>query len=104
MLNRDEREQLRRKLEERLHIKIRPRSIRAIDVNSAQHWQPAMLIEVGKTYRDLEYDAPPDRVVAIYESSTFLVCSQTRGVGAGIPYFFSKEDVRRVEEIPDSAE
>jgi len=101
-MNQDEREQLRRELEKRLHVKIRPRQIRAIDVNSAQHWQPAMTIEVGKTYRDLEFDAPPDLVLAIFESTTFMVCTQTRGVEGGIPYFFSREDVRRVEKWPDS--
>ena len=63
-----------------------------------------MLIEVGKTYRDLEYDAPPDRVLAIFESTTFLVCSQSRGIEGGIPYFFSKEDVRRVEALPETAD
>lgn len=78
--------------------KIRAKRIRAIKVISSYHWQPPLLIEVGKSYRGLEPDSPLDKVIAIFESDSFLVCTEKRGGGTGIPYYFSRTDVRRVFE------
>jgi hypothetical protein len=78
--------------------KIRKKRIRAIKVNSSYHWQPQLLIEVGKSYRELEPDAPMEEVIAIFESDSFLVCTEKRGGGQGIPYYFIREDVRLVIE------
>ncbi|MBU8934484.1 MAG: hypothetical protein KOO62_10820 [candidate division Zixibacteria bacterium] len=76
---------------------IRDRRIRAILVNPASHWQPKMFIEVGHSYGNLEADAPIEKVVGIFESTVFFVCTDSRGAGKGIPYYFSREDIRRVE-------
>ena len=89
-------EQLRRKLEDKLKVTIRPRRIKALRVNSAHHWQPPLYIETGKYCKHLEIDAPPMKVVAIFESMSFLVCTPERGVDSGLPVFFTRSDVRQV--------
>jgi len=99
MLSIDETEELRLRLEKTLGIKIRSRKIRAIHVNSAYHWQPPLFIEVGKFCSDLEKDSPKEEIVAIFESTTFMVCTADRGLHQNLPYFFSKEDVQRVIEM-----
>jgi hypothetical protein len=92
-------DELRRQLEPSLRAPVKPKRIKAIRVNSAQHWQPAMWIEVGKPCSNLERDSSPQQVLAIFESTTFIVCTPGHGVGGGSPYFFSREDVRRVVEM-----
>jgi hypothetical protein len=37
-------------------------------------------------------------VVAIFESVSYLVCTPDRGAGEGLPYFFTRNEVREVEE------
>ena len=91
-------EEIRDYLETLYPGKIRRKHIRAIKVNSSYRWQPQLLIEVGKSYRELEPDAPLDKVIAIFESDSFLVCTEKRGGGKGIPYYFTREDVRRENE------
>ncbi|MCP4686250.1 MAG: hypothetical protein GY867_12495 [bacterium] len=98
MLPPDELEQLRRRLMEAYSLKIRSKRIRAIKLNSSYHWQPPMLIEVGKRCRNLEQDGPVEEVVAIFESTAFLVCTLEHGASEGMPHFFSRQDVRRVFE------
>jgi len=98
MLPPGELESLRISLMETYGLKIRPKRIRAIKVNSAYHWQPPLLIEVGKKCQHLEQDAPSQEIVAIFESTTFLVCTPNHGVGGGMPHFFSRQDVQRVFE------
>lgn len=92
-----EREQIRKYLEDDLDIKVKERLIRAINVNPSQHAQPPLHIVVGEVCAHLEPDAPPEKVLAIFDATTFLVCTETRGAGVGLPYFFAREDVRRVE-------
>ena len=98
MLSQDEFDRLRERLEKSLHAKIKPRRIRAIFVNSAYHWQPPMWVRVDEYCENLEKDAPPEKVIAILESISFLVCTETRGTEESPPYFFAREDVRRVVE------
>lgn len=95
------RPELQRRLEKSLGAKIRPRNIYSITVNPASHQMPKMKIEVGRFHKNLEPEASTAQVLAIFESTTFLVCTQKRGVDNGLPYFFSREDVVRVEEYPD---
>ncbi|MFH2056058.1 MAG: hypothetical protein ABIJ61_08880 [bacterium] len=92
-----DREQIKTYLETDLEIKVKERAIRAIKVNPSQHAQPPLHIVVGKVCAHLEPDAPPEQVLAIFDATTFLVCTATRGAGSGLPYFFAREDVRRVE-------
>ena len=83
---------------------VKEKRIRAITVNPAYRWQPKIRIEVGRYYSNLEPDAPREQVIAIFESASFLVCTPSRGGGRGVPYFFSREDVRQVElENPGEA-
>jgi len=98
-LTRDKIDQLRSYLEEILGITVRSRLIESIDVNSAFHWQPPLHIQVGSRCGNLEKDSPSEEIVAIFESTTFLVCTPRRGAFQGLPYFFSKEDVHRVTEM-----
>ena len=97
MLTPGEIDRARQDLEKRLNIKIRKWHIRALTVFPANRQIPNMRIEVGQIYKNLEPDAPPEEVLAIFESVSFLVCTQNRGIETGLPYFFAREDVRRVE-------
>jgi len=96
MLSDDELSALRDQLQKTLKAKIKSRVIKAIYVNSANHFQPPMWVEVGKRARNLEPDAPSEEVIAIFESVSFMVCTPTRGTAESPPYFFSREDVRRI--------
>lgn len=98
MLPPDELERLRQKLIETYGLKIKPKRIRALRVNSSYRWQPPLHIEVGKTCSDLERDGSPELIVAIFESTAFMVCTKDHGVEAGMPHFFSRQDVRQVIE------
>jgi len=80
-----------------MNSKIRPKKIKAITVNPASHLLPKMHIVVGKEYKNLEPDAGLHKVLAIFEATTFIVCTRDRGVEKGIPFFFAKEDVLAVE-------
>jgi hypothetical protein len=97
MLTDIEYEKVRSYLESVVLGKIRNRRIKAIEVNSRYRQQPRMRIEVGQSYRGLEPGASSQEVVAIFESESFLVCTIERGAGNGLPYYFVREDVRRVE-------
>ena len=97
MLSLEELEQARLKLEKQLNIKIKKWRIKALTVNPANRKIPHMRIEIGQIYKNLEPSALPDQVLAIFESVSFLVCTKKRGIEEGLPYFFAREDVRRVE-------
>ena len=99
MLTKDELDRLRQRLEESMHVRIRAKYIKRLHVNPTHQLLPEMHIEVGKTYRNLEPGAPPEKVIAIFESTVFLVCTRKRGMEKGLPYFFAREDVRLVEEM-----
>ncbi len=101
MLNRDEWEELRQKLDAELKPEVKKRRIKAIRVNSAYRWQPPLWIEVGHEVGYLEKDGPPELIVAIYESTTFLVVTPEHGYEEGLPHFFAKEDVHQVVPLED---
>ena len=100
MLSLEELNRLREDLEKSLGAKIRPRKIKGSRVNSAYHWQPPLHIRVGGYCSDLEKDSPKEKIVAIFEATTFLVCTPERGLSGTLPYFFSKQDVQQVEQAP----
>ncbi len=99
MIDDDEREKIRQYLENLTGQKVSDRKIRALGVNPPYHGQPKRLIEVGKSYADLEPGAPSEEILAIFESKSFCVCTATRGTGTGLPYFFTRDTVYRLEEI-----
>jgi len=92
----EEWETLRARWEKTLNVPVQTRKIRAIEVVSSYHWQPRLFIEVGKACAGLWKDTPPEMVLAIYESRSFLVCTPEHGVERGTPHFFTRDDVRRV--------
>ena len=47
-----------------------------------------MKIEVGVECANLEQNADPERVLYIFESTVFLVCTTKKGASSGIPYLF----------------
>ncbi len=102
MIDDDERERIRAYLNATSKVPVKPARIRAITVNPSYRWMSMLRIEVGGRYRDFEPGAPAEEVLAIFESASFIVCTKTRGAGSGAPYYFSREDVRRVEYEPAS--
>ena len=98
LLNEEQLEALRLRLQEKLSTRLKPKRIAALRVNSGHRWQPPLYIEVGKTCKHLEKDAPPMLVQAVFEAVTFVVCTPERGVESGLPIFFAREDVREVIE------
>ena len=98
MLTNSEYHSLKTRLEKVMNARIRQKKITAIYVNSAHHWQPPLVIKVGEKCANLEKDTPPEKIIAIFETTTFLVCTQKRGIENDLPYFFSREDVTRVVE------
>ncbi len=92
-------EEIRLYLEKLLKNKVLKKKIRAIVVNPLYHGSPKRKIEVGNYYADIEPEAPRQKVVAIFESRPFVVCTEERGAGEGLPYFFTREEVRRVDEF-----
>lgn len=99
MLDDREFEEVRKYLEGLTGQKISHRKIRALGVNPPYHGQPKRLIEIDRYYADLEPGAPPEQVVAIFESKSFCVCTANRGAGKGLPYFFTRDSVYQVEEM-----
>ncbi len=97
-MNQQEREKIRLYLEKLVDRPVRSKPIRAIVVSPLYHGQPKRRIEVGQCYSDLEPGEPSRQVVAIFESDSFLVCTPERGAGEGLPYFFTRNEVRKVEE------
>ena len=96
MISKEEWEELKDWLGTQLKPAIKGRRIKAIKVNSAYRWQPPLYIEVGKSCADLEQDGGPEEILAIYESTTFLVVTPEHGNKKGLPYFFAKQDVNRI--------
>jgi len=92
-------DEIKRYIENLTGQKVHAKKIRAIGVNPPYHGQPKRLIEVGKTYADLEPGSPPEEIVAIYESKSFCVCTAERGALTGLPYFFTRDTVYEVIEM-----
>jgi len=92
-----DRQQLIEYLEATLKTSIRPKRIKAITVNPSSHDLPKMRIEVGSYHASLEPERPAELVLGIFETTLFVVCTPERGGLKGLPYFFARPDVRRVE-------
>ena len=99
MISEERREEIRADLEKSLGVAVRKKPIRSIGVNPRQRSVPKMLIEVGKKYAGLEPGAPEEEIIAIFESTLFCVCTESRGTGGNPPYYFLREDVFSVEEL-----
>lgn len=99
MLSRDGFEMLRRKLEQTYQERVSGRRIKAIRVNSGHRWQPPLYIEVGQPCAHLTPDGPPELVMAIFESRSFLVCTPDHGIDRGAPHIFTRTDVRQVVDM-----
>lgn len=96
MIDKQKHKELLEYLRKVMKVHVQDKRIRAITVNPANHWQPKMHIEVGRSYRNLEKDAPLEIVTAIFESTVFYVCTTTRGDMTGFPYMFARPDVKLV--------
>lgn len=101
MIDKQKHQELLEYLRKTMKVSVKEKRIKAITVNSANHWQPKMHIEVGRCYRDLEKDAPCEKVTAIFESTVFYVCTATRGDMTGFPYLFARPDVKQVVPYDD---
>ncbi len=98
MLTDNQVEELRLRLQEKYGVPVRSRRIGAIRLNSAYRWQPPLHIRVGQYCGPLIQDGPAELVLAIFEATTFIVCTPDHGVEQGMPHFFAKEDVHQVAE------
>ena len=96
MLNDEQFEELRLKLEKKYGVPVSDRRIRALRVNSGYRWQPPLYIERGKYCAHLSPDGPPEMIVEIFESRSFLVCTPDHGVEEGSPHIFTRADVKQV--------
>ena len=94
----DERKQVVAYLAKLMRSPVRDKRIKAIEVNPLYHGSSRRSIEVGQHYADLEPGAPSQLVVAIFESNSFLVCTPERGYGEGVPYIFTRQEVKGVEK------
>jgi len=99
MLTDDGWKALRRKCEKMFGERISPRKIRALRVNSGFHWQPPLDIEVGRFCAHLTPDGPPEEIVAIFESRSFIVCTPDHGFRKGSPFIFTRSDVKQVIDM-----
>jgi hypothetical protein len=99
MLSEEKMAVVKQRLEKLTRSKIRNKKIKSITVNPAHHSLPPMTITVGEKCKNLEPDSPAEEVLAIFEASAFLVCTENRGIDKGLPYFFVRADVRKVEEF-----
>lgn len=95
-LSKPEREEIRQYLIKLVEEAVKSDYICSIVVNPPYHSQPVMTIEVGNCYADLEPGRPLEKVVAIFESKAFLVCTEERGAGHDLPYIFTRDTVRKI--------
>lgn len=99
MLSDSEYKSLQERLEKQLKVKIRDKHIKAIKVNSSFHWQPPLYIEVDGWCANMEIDSPPEKIIAIFEHSSFLVITPDRGSKeSSLPYFFGRQDIQEIIE------
>lgn len=101
MLNDDKLSNIRNYLEKLFGQKIEKKKIKSITVNPLYHGQNKRTIVIGKTYANLEPDSPPQKILAIFESKSYLVCTAERGAGQGMPYIFTRDTVLSVDISKD---
>ena len=96
MLAQDEFEKLRLQMEKLYGQKVHDRRIKSLRVNSSYHWQPPLQIVVGQYCSHLTLDGPPEKIMAIFESKSFLVCTPDHGYEQSSPHIFWRGDVKEV--------
>lgn len=101
MLGKRQWENVRLYLEKLFNQKVESTRINAITVNPPYHGQGKRTIRIGSVCAELEPGQPPEEVVAIYESKSFLVCTTDRGAKKGLPYIFPRETVIKVDLCDD---
>jgi len=101
MESEDVREGIRKFAEETMGVKVNNREIKSIWVHPRSEHKRIddIKIEVGKYLDNRMSDTQNEKVMAIFESNTFLVCTPNRGVLRGMPYLYGKEEVYKVEEM-----
>ncbi len=92
-----DREQVRRYLEKLVKAPVQSKVIRSLTVNPLYHGSSKMTVSVGQYVANLEPGAPPEQVLAIFESKSFMVVTPSRGNMDGLPYFFTRQEVLRAE-------
>ncbi|MFH1687533.1 MAG: hypothetical protein ABIE70_08435 [bacterium] len=93
-----ERENIRRRLQKLVNQPVNDPGIKAITVNPLYHGSSRMRVTVGSVCANLEPGAPPQEVLAIFESMSFLVVTAVRGATSGLPYIFTRQEVKNVEK------
>ena len=83
MINDEKREEIRKYLERLFGQKVESSIITSITVNPPYYGQNKRTIQIDNVYSDLEPDQPPEKVLAIFESKSFLVCTADRGTRYG---------------------
>jgi hypothetical protein len=95
------REQIRQYLEKLVKEKVLGKRIHALTVNPLYHGSSKMRVVEGQACADLEPNTPAQKVLAIFESQSFLVVTEERGAGSGLPFIFTRTETVRVEDEPD---
>jgi len=98
----DVRHEIKKFVEKNMYWKITSKEIKAIWVHPRSEHKRIyddIKIEVGEYLDNRMSDTPNEKVMAIFESNTFLVCTPNRGVLRGMPYLYGKEEVYKVEEM-----
>lgn len=98
----EEHEKLRLYLEELVKQPVHPHRIASLTVNPLYHGSAKMCVRAGQAVGNLEPEAPVQRVLAIFESKSFLVVTPERGYFEGLPYFFTRTEVVAVEREPQA--
>ena len=102
MESEDVREGIRKFVEETMGGKVNSREIKAIWAHPRSGHKRIygdIKIKVGNYLDNRMSDTPNEKVMAIFESNTFLVCTPNKGVLRGMPYLYGKEEVYKVEEM-----
>lgn len=95
-------EGIRKFVAETMRWKVNSREIKTIWVHPRSEHKRIyddIKIEVGQYLDNRMSDTPNEKVMAIFESDTFLVCTPNRGVLRNLPYLYGREEVYKVEDM-----
>jgi len=76
--------------------RVRNRKIKSLRVLMSHKGKSSVMIEVGRYYDGLERGMPTQKVLAIFESDSFLVVTEDRGNMEGPPLYLIRDNVREV--------